>query len=80
MKIFYLPNGEIHQIIYARDDFLAYIDPATSVLGIDEIPENKELCRDLSSYGQLDENGLGRWYIENGELFERDNWGPAVNV
>jgi hypothetical protein len=79
MKIYYLPNGELHQALYNADTFRATVDPTALSLEIDEIPENRDLCLQLAAeLGRQDADGLGRWYVENGELYERDGWTPEV--
>ena len=47
---------------------------------IDEVdPDNKEICLDLSkNVFKKDVNGLGKYYIESGELHSRDDWQEYV--
>jgi hypothetical protein len=67
--------------LYDGDVYKAKENPETSVLEIDEIPENQDLCREIA-YGATFRNvdDLGRWYIENGELHEREGWQPAPGM
>ena len=77
MKIYYLPNGEIWNALWDSEILKTEIEPTTQEFEIDEIVENSELLRNLSKYSTMrDESNLGRWYIENGELYERENWAP----
>lgn len=84
MKIIYNPtDGSIFNAVLERDilTFSHSINVATQELTIDEIPENQLVITDLyKKVGKIDSQGLGKYYIQNGELFERDGWQEFINV
>lgn len=79
MKLLYnAVNGEIFYIIPDRDAFM-FRHTTTIPLSefeIDEVsPDNQNPCHDLyKMQGKRDINGLGKYYIQGGELYERDGW------
>ena len=78
MKLLYNPqDGEVFYAVKGID--FPYFTHSTniplSVMEIDEIEENRFLLAEIIKCVQMkDINGLGRWYVENGELYERDGW------
>jgi hypothetical protein len=81
MKLYYNPtDGEVFYAVLDRD--LILFSHSTNIplseMHIDElIPENAGLCRELYYEVSLrDANGLGRWLVQDGALYERENWTP----
>lgn len=76
MKILHV-NGRIVAAVPDADWFF-FIDGAngTVVVEVDETGSyNKVICADVIRYlNRVDAYGLGKYYIENGELFVRDGW------
>jgi hypothetical protein len=80
MRLLYDNDGNIWRSVY--DDywfrFRHSIHIPLSEYYIEEInPENQDLCFDLAEFGnrsKVDENGLNKYYIDNGELHVRDGW------
>lgn len=74
-------NGKIYYAIYEKDVF-AFEHTTNITLSefeVDEVdPTNKSLCIDLHRLGSsllhVDSNGDGKYYIDTGELYERDGW------
>ena len=84
MKIYYNETtGEPFFAVYDSQLFSFNFDVSSfSEIEIDEIVDNKELCKDLQRYfnkGAKDINGLTKYYISGGELYERENWEEFVN-
>jgi hypothetical protein len=84
MKLLYDSTGKIYYSVYDRDwfSFIHHTIIPLSEFTIDEISEvNKKVCADLvwSNY-KKDINGLGKYYIENKELYLRDNWEAYENI
>jgi len=77
MKIIHI-SGIIQQTISDKDWFMFRYFPNVpyDIFEIDEIdPDNKEICIDLvRSQDKTDINRQGKYYIENGELYQRDGW------
>lgn len=83
MKLLYTTStGEIMASVYNIDwfKFTHSINIPISEFEIDEVfPDNKDICFGLYKYtGRVNSEGLGKYYIENGELFERDGWEEAI--
>lgn len=79
MIIYYLPTGEIWNALYQSEIFKHETEPTAQEFEIDEIQENAQLCKSLSLLSTFrNSEGLGRWYVQDGELFERENWEPAT--
>lgn len=77
MIVYYFPNGEIWNAVLDKNKFETTADLNTSQLEIDELPENQSIVLKLSQHATLrNPDGLGRWYIQAGELYERENWSP----
>jgi len=83
MKLLYDSTKSSNNIYYAVTDATWFMFAHTTNIPltefeIDEVdPENKDLCIDLVAYagkGRFDINGLEKYYIDTGELYERDNW------
>lgn len=79
MKIFYYTlTGEIIQAVKSQDIFWQEdsIQFAYDILEIDELsPENKNLCIDIvKTQGKVNSEGLHKYYIVAGDLYERDSW------
>lgn len=84
MKIYYIvATGEIVQAVLERDDFWFKntIQDTYDVLEIDELdPENKDLCIDLvKTDNKVDADGLKKYYISGGVLYQRDGWEEVEN-
>jgi len=83
MKLLYDSSGNIIVAVYDVDwfKFKHSINIPISTFEIDEVaPDNKEVCYDLSrSVHKKDINGLGKYYIESGELHERDGWVEVID-
>lgn len=81
MIIIYKPSdGEILFAVLEKDilTFSHNVDAVTDTIEIDEIEENKDIITSLiRDIWKADINGLKRFYIENGELYERDGWEEA---
>ena len=77
MRVYYSPTGQIFSAFYDAEIFFIPNEPAPDFLTIDEIPENQALCRDLRTFASaLDEENVSRWYVQDGDIFERDDWNP----
>ena len=79
MELLYNQNdGEIFYTVYDVDlfRFTHTTNIPLSEFQIDEVdPENKDICLDLfRTQMKRDINGLGKYYIESGELHSRDGW------
>lgn len=75
MKIYYFPDGEIWNAIADRDLFTVLPDANTQVLEVNEIAENQSLVIQMTQQATYkNSEGLGRWYVQAGELYERDGW------
>lgn len=78
MKLYYNPlDGRIFYAVWDVD--LSKFEHTTniplSVFEIDELEENKTLCIDLvKKLEKKNENDERKYYIQNNELHERDNW------
>jgi hypothetical protein len=80
MKVLYLKNGEIINAIYDKDWFKC--DPENlkiyDMLNEDDT-DNKVLVNSIIRYlGRKDDEGLGKHYIKDGELYERKNWREQI--
>jgi hypothetical protein len=83
MKLFY-NSTKIYYAVYDRDLF-SFTHSTTIPLfefTIDEISDtNKKVCADLvKNNNKSDINGIGKYYIENNELYLRDNWEAYENI
>ena len=82
MKLLYAETGEIMSAVYDSDwfKFKHSINIPISEFQIDEVaPDNKEICFDLSrTVHKKNAEGLGKYYIESGELHSRDGWQEYV--
>ncbi len=77
MKLYHLPNGEIINAAY-DSDLIRMVGNNLPTMTIDEVQDNAAVCKAVvSSLGRVDANGQGKYYIEAGELYERDNWQEA---
>jgi hypothetical protein len=79
MKLYYNPSdGEIFYAVLDRDLilFAHSTNIPLSEMYIDElIPENSELCRELyHKVSRKDADGLGKWFVQDGALYEREDW------
>lgn len=71
-------DGTIYHSVYDRDWFAFTHEtniPLTEFV-VDELaPDNKGLCHDIvRTTGRVDSNGLGKYYMNNGQLMERTGW------
>lgn len=76
MKIYHI-GGKIIQANYDADDFKwVNTSNGAAVYQIDELdPNNRSICADIQrSVNKLDELGRGKYYIETGNLMEREGW------
>ena len=79
MIVYYHPSGELWNAVLDRDGIVTVPDVNAQEYAIDEIDANKDLLIALSQQAtQRDSNGLGRWYVENNNLFERPGWVAKV--
>jgi hypothetical protein len=83
MQLLYNPvDGEIFYAIYNNDifRFTHTTNIPLSEFIIDEVePDNKLICLDVQkTVLQKDVNGLGKYYIDEGELHSRDGWQEYV--
>jgi hypothetical protein len=81
MKLLY--NGEtIMAAVYDADwfRFRHSINVPLATLEIDEVGDgNKAVCQDLyRNCHKRDVDGLGKYYVESGELHVRDGWKEYV--
>ena len=79
MKILYNnETGRIYYTVYDTDwfKFSHTTNIPLTEFEIDEIlPDNQAICLDLfKMWKKADINGDEKYYIENGELHQRDNW------
>jgi hypothetical protein len=79
MKIlYYNQTGKIFYAVYDGGwfAFSHTTNIQLTLFEIDEIaPDNKNICIDLViTLNKKDINGLKKYYIENGELYLRDEW------
>ena len=75
--IVYHINTKIIQVNYDRDEFSwQNTTNNAEVLEVDEItPNNKDICIELMRYqNRVDINGLGKYYVLAGDLYEREGW------
>lgn len=76
MKVYYV-GSKIVQVNFDAHDY-AWENRTNNaqVLVIDEIDSaNKGICIDLiRSMGRVDISGLDKYYILNGDLYEREGW------
>lgn len=83
MKILYNnQDGKIFYVVLDKDWFMFIHStniPLTEI-EIDEInPDNKTICVDLrKTNNRFDINGLKKYYISNGDIYERENWEEFV--
>ena len=76
MKVYHI-NTKIIQVNYDRDEFSwQNTTNNAEVLEVDEItPNNKDICIELMRYqNRVDINGLGKYYVLAGDLYEREGW------
>lgn len=81
MVVYYRSDGEILYAVYERDrfSFAHTTQIPLTLLEIDEVAANQPLCRDLfNAQGRRDAAGQGKYYLVQGELFERDAWREKV--
>ena len=77
MKLLYDTTGKIYYAVYDSDyfRFTHSTNIPLSEFNIDEIGTNNVVCIDLvRTLYRTDINGLGKYYIQNNELYSRDNW------
>lgn len=77
MKILYDSTGKIFYAVYDREyfKFIHTTNIPLSVFAIDEVEANKNICSDLASnINKVNSDGLGKHYIQDGELYSRDGW------
>jgi len=85
MKLYYsTQSGEVLYALFEAEvfGFKHTTNILLSILEIDEIyPENKEICIDLKRTVPLfDDQGQRKYYIENGELYDRDGWTEQIII
>lgn len=81
MRIYYLPDGEVEIALYDKDVYGYLPTSEAQVLSVDEVPDNRTLCVQMAKMAKWrDANGLGRWYVQGGELYERDGWAVAAVI
>lgn len=79
MKVYYSDVGrDVFKALYDVEAYM-WIDKIAaphSMLEIDEVdPDNKALCADIYAYqGYVDNDGQSKYYVDGGELYERDGW------
>ena len=74
MNLYYY-NGEVLKAVYDRAIFNTKISPDLTAFYIDEVADNKELCVQLAASARLTNvAGETRFYVQAGELYERDGW------
>lgn len=77
MFIYYDSNGKIIYTVLNNSliQFIKTSNIPLSTLEIDETKENRSVINDvLKTSGKVDINGDGKYYIDTGELYERDGW------
>lgn len=76
-------NGEILQAFYdnAKMHYSAdNVHVPHSTIELDEISD-MSLCKDLvKTYLLRDSNGLSKYYVDGGEITERQGWEPDYNA
>ena len=83
MKILY-NNSNIYGAVYDNDWF-KFSDHSGAILDtfeIDEIdPTNKTVCNDIANtLNKTNEAGERKYYVLNGELYERENWVEFIEI
>lgn len=81
MKVLYDATGKIFYAVYDRDyfKFTHTTNIPLSILTIDEVEINKDTCIDLiKNINKVDNDGLGKYYIQDGELYFRDGWAERM--
>jgi len=78
MKLHYRnDNGEVYYAVLSKDEYIFQhtTNIPLSILEIDEMNGNEELCIDLvKTQGKISIVGQRKYYIEAGELYSRDGW------
>lgn len=77
MKVLYDSAGTIYYAVYDREyfKFTHTTNIPLSLLTVDEVDANKSTCIDLAkSINKVNADGLGKYYIQDGELYSRDGW------
>lgn len=68
-------TGEIIRAALKKDYFFTYRDANAGIYEVDEIDDNIELCMDIINTQALtNQEGFGKYYIENEQLFMREGW------
>ena len=82
MILHYDPStGNVYKAEYDAGGYKSFLLPGLHVYEIEELPANHPLCLELAFLvNKTDAAGQTRWYVENGELYERDNWEAVENV
>jgi hypothetical protein len=83
MKVLYRESdGRIFYCVYDADwfKFAHSTNIELATLEIDEVdPDNKAICRDLATtQSKRDINGNPKYYISEGDIYERENWEEYV--
>ena len=84
MYIYYLEGtGRIVKVIWGKAVLSSRIkiNVLYETIEIDEIGENKDVLQDIThTFGAVDEGGNPKYFIENGELYVRENWVQYIEV
>jgi hypothetical protein len=81
MKVLYDSTGKIFYAVYDREyfKFSHTTNIPLSILTIDEVDANKDICIDLiKNVNKVNADGLGKHYIQDGELYYRDGWAERI--
>lgn len=75
MKLYLDANNDVIAAVFDADVFRVN-NPITNTFQVDEVdPDNREICHQLSTWvGKTDINNVPRYYVQGGELYERDGW------
>jgi len=78
LRVYYFPGtGEIWNCLYDNEIAITPIEDTCQYIDIDFLAQS-DLCENMRrNCTYADDNGLQKWYVQAGELYERDGWMKA---